>query len=180
MKKVLKIISNILIDILLGMMFLFLILASYNFIQVKVMNKSYANYFGYTYFETVSGSMEDEIRINDYVFVEITKDVKEEDIISFESDGMIVTHRIVKMNEEEIVTKGDNNNVEDEPIKLEQVIGKVVYIGKGYGVVVKTITEPIVFISFFVTVFLFNLALSDGKKERSTVNEEKICEQKEN
>lgn len=180
MKKVLKKISNILLDLLIVLVILSLILALHNFIQVKVMKKDYANYFGYTYFATISGSMEDTISIDDYVFIKITKDVNEQDIVSFASDDMIVTHRIVEIKDEEIITKGDANNVEDNPINREQIIGKVVFVGKKYGIVVKTITEPIVFISFFVTVFLFNLALSEDKKERSTSYEEKICEQKEN
>lgn len=180
MKRVLKIILNIILDLLIGIIILFLILAIYNYIQVKVMNNKYVNYFGYTYFETVSGSMKDTININDYILVKITDDVKEDDIVSFISDDMIVTHRIIKIDDDEIVTKGDANNTIDNPIEKEQIIGKVIFIGKKVGVIVKTITEPVVFISFFVTILLFSLVFSDNKEGRSTGYEKKICEQKEN
>ncbi len=176
MKRVLKIILNVVLDLLIGIIVLFLILAIYNYIQINVMNKKYANYFGYTYFETVSGSMEDTININDYILVKITDEVKQNDIISFVSDDMIVTHRIIKIDGDEIITKGDANNMEDNPIEKNQIIGKVIFIGKKLGVIVKTITEPVVFISFFVTILLFSLVFSDDKEERSTSYEKKIFE----
>lgn len=154
-------------------------IAAYNFIQVRMLNKDYANYFGYTFFHTVSGSMESSINIDDYVIVKVTKDVDLDDIISFKTDDMVVTHRIIEIDDENVVTKGDANNVADNPIKKEQIIGKVVHIGRNYGKIVKVISEPTVFISFFVTIILFNLVFSDEKKERS-INDEKICRQEEN
>ncbi len=172
MYKFLNKLFNIILSILIVIVLICLGVVSYTFIQVKVLNKSYANYFGYTYFHTISGSMEDYINIDDYVFVKITKDVSKDDVISFEDNEMIVTHRIIKINDKEIITKGDANNVTDKPINKEQVIGKVVYIGRDYGKIIKIISEPIVFISFFITVVLFSLVFSDEKKERSEKDEE--------
>ncbi len=73
-----------------------------------------------------------------------------------------------------IITKGDANNTEDAAITEEQVIGKVVFVGKEYGKYVKVITEPVVLISFFVTIILFNIALSSDKKERGAEDEKEI------
>ena len=109
--------------------------------------------------------MEDEIQVGDYVFVKITKDVEEKDIISFVDNEDVITHRIVKIDEDEIITKGDNNNATDEPINKNQVIGKVVYIGKSYGKFLNVVTNLYVFIPFFATILFFSLAMSDGKKK---------------
>lgn len=174
MYKFLNKLFNVILNLLIIIVIFCLGIAAYTFIQVRVLNKDYANYFGYTYFHTISGSMEDSINIDDYVIVKITKNVRLDDIISFKADNMIVTHRIIEIDDEKIVTKGDANNSADNPIDKNQVIGKVVYIGRNYGKVLKIISEPIVFVSFFVTIVLFNLVFSDEKKERSE-KDEKIC-----
>mgnify|MGYP003311010216 CR=1 FL=1 len=64
MKAVLNKIFNIGLNMVIILVVFCLSLALYSFVQVKVLNKSYANYFGYTYFHTISGSMEDEIKID--------------------------------------------------------------------------------------------------------------------
>lgn len=178
MYKFLNKLFNIFINTLIILIVICLGIASYSFIQTKVLNKDYANYFGYTFFHTISGSMEDSINIDDYVIVKITKDVKLNDVISFKADKMVVTHRIVEMNDSEIITQGDANNVADKPIVKKQIIGKVIHVGRNYGKILKVVSEPIVFVSFFVTILLFNLVFSDSKKERSG-DDEKICQQKE-
>lgn len=180
MKAVLNKVFSILLNIMITIVVVCLIFAVYNFVQLEVLKKDYVNYFGYTYFSTISGSMEDTINIDDYVIVKITDDVKVDDIVTFKDDNMIITHRIVRVEEGKIVTKGDANNVEDKPISKEQVIGKVTYIARNIGKYIKVITEPIVFISFFITIFLFNFAFSDSKKERSVNDEKKISNSKEN
>lgn len=172
MYKFLNKLFNVILNLLIIVVIFCLGIAAYTFIQVKVLNKDYANYFGYTYFHTISGSMEDSINVDDYVIVKITKNVGLGDIISFKADKMIVTHRIIEIDDEKIVTKGDANNSVDNPIDKNQVIGKVVYIGRNYGKVLKIISEPIVFISFFATIVLFNLVFYDEKKERSEKDEE--------
>lgn len=164
MKEVFNKIGKILSDIVIVILALLLCLALYNFITVKVLKKDYANLFGYTYFDIVTGSMVDAINIDDYVFVKITKNVKEKDIISYKSEGIVVTHRIVKMYDDKIVTKGDANNVVDKPITKDMVIGKVVFIGKGYGLVFKTLTTPIVLITLFTTILLFSYYFSLDKE----------------
>lgn len=174
MKEILSKIFNYIINLLIVIIAVCLGLSLYNFIQVKVLNKGYANYFGYTYFHTISGSMESYINIDDFVFVKLTDEVKKDDVVSFKNENMIITHRIIEINNEQIVTKGDANNIVDKPITKNQILGKVIYIGRGYGKILKIISEPIVFISFFVTIVLFNLAFSEDKKERS-IEDEQIC-----
>ena len=170
--KYLSKIFNLITNVLIVLVSICLVFAIYNFVCLKVVKKDYVNYFGYTYFEILTGSMEDEINIDDYVFVKITDDVKKNDIISYKSGDDIVTHRIVKINKDEIVTRGDANNIDDDPIVRDQVIGKVVHVGRNYGKYIKIVTEPIVLITFFATLILFNIAFSKSK-ERSIVDENK-------
>ncbi len=170
--KGLKILINIILDLLILILVIGIGIALYGFIQVKVLNKTYSNYFGYTYFQILTGSMEETIKIDDIVFVHVTREAKKNDIISYEKEKEIITHRIIEVNDEGYITKGDNNNTDDGLIKKEQVIGKVVYIGKGYGKVKKFVTEPIVLIPFIAVIAFFSWYMAIVKKERSMEDEE--------
>lgn len=175
MKLLLKI-YNIVLNVLIVIVFIFLCFALYNYVQINVLKNRYTNYLGYTFFEIQTGSMEPTINIDDYVFVKITDDIDKDDIISYYSDSSIVTHRVIDIDDNMIYTKGDNNNAVDKPIEKESVIGKVIYIGKDYGKYMNIITEPRVFISFFITVILFNIALSSDKKEVRSHDKKEIQE----
>ena len=53
---------------------------------------------------------------------------KKRDIITYKSDNAFITHRIIKMDGDSIIAKGDNNNTQDKPITKDAVLGKVVFI----------------------------------------------------
>ena len=108
---------------------LLVILCVYTFLMTDVLKKSYVNVFGYTYFVVASGSMSGTIEVNDVIFVKITKDVKLDDIVTYEDkDGALVTHRLVNINGEKYILKGDINNTTDDPVDKSQIIGKVSFI----------------------------------------------------
>ena len=62
--KGLKILISIILDLLILILIIGIGIALYGFIQVKVLNKTYSNYFGYTYFQILTGSMEETIKID--------------------------------------------------------------------------------------------------------------------
>ena len=169
--KGLKVLVNIIADILILILVIGIVIAFYGFVQTKINKKMYCNYFGYTYFQILTGSMEKEINIDDVVIVHITKDVKEGDIISYESGNSVITHRVIEVKEEGYITKGDNNNTDDGLIEKEKVIGKVVHISRKIGKVKKVIMEPIVYIPFIAMVVLFGWYSKLAKKERSIEDE---------
>ena len=63
MKKVIK-----KLDFVTILLVIILLLAIYGIIQLKVFGKRYVNYFGYTAFQVITGSMQPTIRIKDVVF----------------------------------------------------------------------------------------------------------------
>jgi signal peptidase len=168
LKNLGKIILDIIIVVLVGAV----LIAFYGTYQTKILDNDYANYFGYTYFRVSSGSMEDSLYVDDYVIVELTKDVDVSDIVSFKNHDEIITHRVIEKNDENIVTKGDANPGIDEPVPYDNLIGKVIFTLKEFGIFYKVITTPVVYISFFVTIILFSI-LFDGKKEVKKDEEEK-------
>ena len=119
LKKCLKVLATIFLVLLVT-------ISVYTFAVTDIMKKDYVNVFGYTYFVVASGSMSGEIEVNDIVFVKITDDVKLNDIVTYKSDdGAIITHRLISMKNNSYVLKGDANNLADNPIKKDQIIGKV-------------------------------------------------------
>ncbi|MDD5980081.1 MAG: signal peptidase I [bacterium] len=163
-EKIVKIVTNILMFFVAIIVFF----ALYNFFVLNILNKPYVNFFGYTFFDVATGSMAEQINIDDVIIVKITKDVKEQDIITYKVGKDFITHRIVKMEQDVIVTKGDANNVSDNPIDKSVVVGKVVKVIPRLGIWKKTLTEPKVLISILVTLTLFSVAFSYKSKDSKT------------
>lgn len=154
-----KKIINVIIDIIIIILMIFVCVACISFIQVNFLNMEYMNIFGYTIFKTETGSMKNTIGIGDFVIVKIGKDVEYNDIITFKEKNAFITHRIVEINDENIVTKGDNNTAKDEPISRENVVGKVVFIIKDVETWKKVFTDIKVIIPMGITVLLLILII---------------------
>ena len=74
-----------------------------------------------------SGSMWPEIKKGDLILikgVDSKEEIKIDDIVIYKNPKGFTIHRVIKMNEDTLVTKGDANNVEDAPVRYEEVIGK--------------------------------------------------------
>lgn len=106
------------------------IMVLYTFFVSIIFKCDYVNYFGFTYFNITSESMADKINTNDIVFVRLSnKKLKENDIITYKNiGGNIITHRIISIDRDLIITKGDANSDNDYPITRDAVIGKVLFI----------------------------------------------------
>ena len=94
----------------------------------KITGEKYTNLFGYTLLEVVTGSMSGTIEIGDGVIVKVTSEIKEDDIIVYKKEENLITHRLIEMEENRLITKGDANNIQDDPITKDMVIGKVIFV----------------------------------------------------
>lgn len=121
----------------------------YSFISTQILKKDYTNIFGYTYYSVATGSMKPVISPNDLIFVKITKNVSKGDIITFKDSGSIVTHRLIDINDNKYITKGDANNTSDAGTNKSDIIGKVVYVITP-DVIFKGIVVVLIFIVFIV------------------------------
>lgn len=115
--------------------------------------------FGIKAAVVMTGSMEPTININDFVILNRPKDIKVNDIVSYKDkdNKNEVLHRVVSINNDEIITKGDANNVTDEPINRNQItgvyIGKIKYLGK----IISLVNKPIVFATIITSLVIFML-----------------------
>lgn len=164
-RKIIYKITSKMLNVLLAISTVILIILVYNYVQTKILKKDYSNIFGYTAFKVISGSMADTINIDDIVVVKINnknkqEDFKVNDIVVFKQDDYIITHRIIAIEGNKIITKGDANNTEDKTISKEQIIGKVTKVISNFGIWKKVFASPEVFISIIITTVLFALAFS--------------------
>ena len=158
-----KSIKNILLK-LMNVVSVLIILASIVALLKVVLAKpgEAPNFFGYSLFRVMTGSMEPTIPTNSLIVVQRTdtQQLVEGDIITFYSRdpslmGEPNTHRIVRFEQDGekrlIYTKGDANNIEDHYAAHEEdVIGRVVYSSEKIGNFVRFVSNPVVFIPLIV------------------------------
>lgn len=167
MKRIKKVCITVLI-IILSLLILYNI---YNIFNVKVLKKDMTSIFGYTLLEVMSSSMEPAISKEDFIIInQQDKKYKKGDIITFYDDSkMLVTHRIIKIEKDKILTKGDHNKTEDNAILKEKIVGKYVLRIKGGGKVVTLLKNP--FIIIIVVILIILLSALDAEKNMTPLVE---------
>lgn len=169
MKRIIKRIINVIINILVILAIFIIMVSIYYLIQTKIFGNKFINIFGYTAFEVATGSMSGSIEIGDYIIVKLTKDVKLEDVIVYKQGENTITHRIVYIDGEKITTKGDANNIEDTPITMNDIIGKVIFTIKKAGIWKRVMLSPQVLISLTITIILIEIICIYNSKENKKV-----------
>lgn len=142
------------IDIVAIILLILLIIVSYCYAQLKIFHKDYINFCGFSIFQVITGSMSETIEIKDIVILKITKDVNENDIVTYKSGNDFITHRIIKKEENQIITKGDANDSEDKPITTDDIVGKVIFIISNVAVWENVLKTPQVIIAIILTIIV--------------------------
>lgn len=170
MKKVKKILFTIVTVILV----ILLAYNIYNFIMIKVLKHDVATINGYTMLEVVSGSMKPTINVGDMIIINTKdKNYKENDIITYyDNNHNLITHRIIKINDTEIVTKGDNNNTEDEAIYSKEIIGKYVTKLENLGIILSSLKSPFTMIMILIIGILICILTSIDKDGNPILEED--------
>ena len=156
---------QIFIDFLVFIITILILFSLYNLISIKVLNKPYTNLFGFSIFEIATGSMEPTLNVKDLVIVKITKNISLDDIITYEEDGNLITHRVIEIKEDTITTKGDANNSIDVKVPKTKIVGKIVYVIRKGGILREVFITPKVIISITITLVLISLCFSYKEKK---------------
>lgn len=172
-------IVNIIVNILITIVILIILFCLYSFISLKIMQKKYVNIFGYTYFQVATGSMKDYINEGDVVIVKINSDYNEGDVVTYISGKDFVTHRVIEKNDDYIITKGDNNNTNDNPIDKSLVLGKVTKIIPNVKAIKEVLLSPKVIILIFVSLFCLSLLFSYNGNKEKVIKDDKEKDKKE-
>lgn len=161
--KIIKKIMQVFINVLLVLVTLLILFLVYRIVSIKFFNKDVT--LRYTFYEIATGSMEPTLNVKDFIIVKESDKYSVGDIITYKEDNSYITHRIIKINGDTLVTKGDANNSEDKIISKSEVIGKVVKIISKGGVIKEIILTPKIIFTLLVTLVLINLCFSLTKKE---------------
>ncbi len=172
MKKLQKIIGKI-INVLMALVIVAIFFCMYCVLSIKVFHREYLNIFGYSVFEVVTGSMKESINIGDAVLVKLDDEYNVGDIVTYKSGEEFITHRVVIDKDYYIITKGDANNVNDNPVDKSLVIGRVTKVVPKLGIWKKVLLTPKVIVLIVVTLFIFSILFSYNGKTIKIISSEK-------
>ncbi|MBQ9978602.1 MAG: signal peptidase I [Clostridia bacterium] len=114
----------------------------------------------------LSGSMEPALSVGDMLVVAPQESYEVEDVVVFQTGRSAVVHRIISITKEGVITRGDANNTDDEPIALESIKGKVIIVIPFVGYIVNLIKTPIgTIILLGLAVWLLEGSFKKDKKQ---------------
>lgn len=142
--KFLRISTKIISILLTAVLSVILVCNLYTIAARAITGQLQPTVFGFSAAVVISGSMQDAIQIDDMILTHKGKDYAVGDVITFQSEGNLVTHRIVEKTAEGFITKGDANNTADlDPVPPEMVVGKVVLVIPGIGKAIAFLRTPL-------------------------------------
>lgn len=168
MQKVLKFTLKAVQTAVLTVLVILLLFNIYIIASKKITGSISADFFGFSTAVVSSGSMEPEISVDDMIVIKEQDDYQEGDVITFERDGSLITHRIIEKSQNSFVTKGDANQVPDlEEVDMADVVGKTVFVIPKAGRVIYYLRTPLGMACIvFAGLLLLELpALFNKKKE---------------
>ena len=138
----------------------------YNINAKRLMRNQLPMPFGYGMATVLSGSMEPEFSKGDLLIVGESDELEINDIVVFEDGSSLVVHRIIDIQEETIITKGDANDVADDPIMKEAVRGTVLVCLPAVGTVIDYIKTPIgTIVTIGLAILFLELPVYMGKRQ---------------
>ena len=176
-----KIIKRIFLAIVTIILALLLIFNIYNFICLKILKQDLTSIRGYALLEVVSGSMEPTIHVGDMIIIDTNSSHYEVgDIITFyDVNGNFVTHRILWMDDSSLITKGDYNDSEDNPISMDKIVGKYVCKIPLVGRIISSFKTPFVMVMILIIGFMVCYMISTDKEGKPILTEEEIARKEE-
>lgn len=145
---------------IIGQFILCLILIFFILLNIFSMNNK--SLFGFRIYRVISGSMQPALQIGDVIIVKKSNNYSERDIITYSNGLTTITHRIIAINNDEVITKGDANEVDDKPINKEQIVGKFFFRISNFSLFSIILSENVIYlIMIFLLVLIFLLVIGD-------------------
>ena len=132
---------------------------------------------GYGAAVVLSGSMEPTIMTDELIIVKAADAYEVGDVVVFQTGYSLVVHRIVAMDEETVTTRGDANNVDDEPMAHSRIKGKVINHIPRVGAAVRLLKSPVATLLLIAGVVLTLELPFRKKKDEDDRQLEKIKEE---
>ena len=125
----------------------------------------------------LSGSMEPELSVDDLIIVREAPNYNVNDVVVYQNGFELIVHRIISIDGDTIVTKGDANNTADAPINESAIKGKVVASIPGIGLVAQILKTPMAILFLGALAFVLVELSFRKKKEADSKNLDAIKEE---
>ena len=99
------------------------------------------------------------------------------DIVVYQDGNGLVVHRIINIDGETITTKGDANNVADEPTDISTVKGKVLFWLPYAGSIVKWLKSPLGIICIVIAAIALIEIPRRNEKKKDDEERQKIIDE---
>ena len=137
----------------------------------KIKGQAVPMIFGKGCAVVMTGSMEPNLPIDALIFIDETNDYQIGDVVVINKTGYNpVVHRIVSIENEKVITKGDANNTVDEPVTISDLNGKVIGYIPYVGRVINYIKTPLGSLTL-ILVFLLLWSISNKKASKEEEDE---------
>ncbi len=135
-----KFLKNLMI-ILLILLLLYVIISKFYY------NEQIVKIGGIGSLIVITDSMKPTINSKEMIIIREQSEYSKNDIITYKDFfGRLITHRIVDIDGDNVITKGDNNNAKDDVIKKSNIQGKVIFHSKILGTIYIYVLKPLIII----------------------------------
>lgn len=122
----------------------------------------------------LSGSMEPTLSVGDLLLLQEQESYNVNDVVVYQSGGVAVVHRVVAIDGETVITRGDANNAADDPFPVSAIKGKVVTAIPLVGYVAWALKTPIGILVTIVAAILSMEISYRRDKEKKDEETEKL------
>lgn len=119
---------------------------------------------GYSLAVVLSGSMEPELAVNDLVLVKEKDEYHASDIVVFRGQNEFIVHRIIEIDGDVVITKGDANNKVDDSILVSDIEGAVIGYVPFIGLIIRIFKSPIVLLILALILVLLEISFRIKEK----------------
>ena len=133
--------------------------------------------FGFGTAVVLSGSMEPTLEVDDLIIVKQKNDVDVGDVVVYQSGRSLVVHRIVRFDDDMVITKGDANGAEDKPFEKNLIKGVMIARIPHVGRLFRMLKTPIggiaaLALAIFLTEFSYRKQQETDDDEIEAIKEE--------
>lgn len=135
---------------------------------VNIFSSLGSSFLGFRVYRIGSGSMEPTLKINSFVLIKKSDKYEIDDIVTYKKNNEYITHRIIEINNNEIIAKGDANNTADDPINKNTIVGKVIFNLNVINFINYLFNKPLTWILLFIIGLIITILIPDKKIKVNT------------
>lgn len=135
---------------------------------VNIFSSLGSSFLGFRVYRIGSGSMEPTLKVNSFVLIKKSDKYEIDDIVTYKKNNEYITHRIIEINNNEIIAKGDANNTADDPINKNTIVGKVIFNLNVINFINYLFNKPLTWILLFIIGLIITILIPDKKIKVNT------------